>query len=154
MNIGTRLTDMGKLPALVGAWAIIASIAAIGLSLPDIGETWALSRVAIGVIGLAAGALFWSGRNHGVDGMRGIVGWGALQLIFYADTPDGNWTRQLIDGLLGASSEKAINGQIVELSQVGINMVGVIIVVAAISSLKQLEQAKRRASYQTTAIAA
>jgi hypothetical protein len=148
MNIGERMGQVGKLAAVVGAWAVIASAGEIVLSAGDAidGEGHAITRVILGIIGLAAAGLFWSGRNYGQDGMRAIMAWGVLQIPYYASELDGNWTRQLVDLFLGATSETRVNGEITDYSQVGINAMGIIIAALAAKSLASLDLWRRRAT--------
>jgi hypothetical protein len=148
MNVGERIGQVGKLAAVVGAWAVIASVSEIVLSAGDAidGEGYAIARGIIGIIGLAAAALFWSGRNYGQDGMRAIMAWGLLQIPYYASEPDGNWTRQLFDFFLGATSETRVNGEITDYSQVGINVMGILVAALAAKSLASLDLWRRRAN--------
>jgi hypothetical protein len=147
MNISERIGQVGKLAAAIGAWAVIASVGEFARSVGDAldGEGYAIARVILSIIGLAAAGLFWSGRNFGQDGMRAIMAWGLLQIPYYASEPDGNWTRQLFDIFLGASSETRVNGAITEYSQVGINVMGIIIAALAARSLPRLDLWRRRA---------
>jgi hypothetical protein len=147
MDIGKRIDDMGKSAAALGAWATIASAGAIALSAGDAidGEGYAISRVVLGIIGLAAAALFWSGRNYGQDGMLAILAWGVLQIPFYATAPGENYTRQLFDLFVGATSQTTVNGEIRDYSQVGINLVGVAVAGWAGASRKRLDLWRRRA---------
>jgi hypothetical protein len=71
--------------------------------------------------------------------MRAIIAWGILQIPYYASEPDGNWTRQLVDLFLGASSETRVNGEITEYSQVGLNAMGIIVAALAARSLTRLD---------------
>lgn len=147
MNLGKRVEDMGRSASLLGAWAVVASAMSIVLNVRDAvdGEGWAISRVVLGLIGLAAGAVFWSGRNYGKDGLYGILVWGMLQIPFYAAEPDGNITKQLVDAFLGATSQTTVNGEITSYSQVGINLVGVAVAVWASTCRGRLDLWRRRA---------
>ncbi|HYJ13102.1 MAG TPA: hypothetical protein VEW66_05905, partial [Thermomicrobiales bacterium] len=80
------------------------------------------------------------------DGMRAIMAWGVLQIPYYASEPDGNWTRQLVDLFLGASSETLVNGEITDYRQVGVNVMGIIVVALATRSLPSLDLWRRRAN--------
>jgi len=146
MDIGKRIEDMGKSAALLGAWVVVASALSIVLNLADAveGDGPAISRIVLGIIGLAAGALFWSGRNYGKDGLYGIQAWDVLQIPFYASAPDGNYTKQLFDAFLGATSETRVNGEITDYSQVGINLVGIVVVIWATTCRSRLDLWRRR----------
>jgi len=146
MDIGQRIDDMGRSASLLGAWAMVASGLSILLNAGDAvdGEGAAISRIVLGLIGLAA-ALFWSGRNDAKDGLCGILVWGVLQIPCYASAPDGNVTKQLFDGFLGATSQTTVNGEITSYSQVGINLVGVAVVIWASTCRGRLDLWRRRA---------
>lgn len=146
MDIGKRIEDMGKSAALLGAWVVVASALSIVLNLADAveGDGPAISRIVLGIVGLAAGALFWNGRNYGQDGLYGILAWGVLQIPFYASAPDGNYTKQLFDAFLGATSETRVNGEITSYSQVGINLVGIAVTIWATTCRSRLDLWRRR----------
>ncbi|MDQ3657428.1 MAG: hypothetical protein M3457_20425 [Chloroflexota bacterium] len=147
MDIGKRIEDMGRSAALLGAWVVVASALSIVPNVDDAveGNGPAISRIVLGIVGLAAGALFGSGRNYGKDGLYGILAWGVLQIPFYASEPDGNITKHLFDAFLGATSETRVNGEITEYSQVGLNLVGIAVVIWATTCRGRLDLWRRRA---------
>ena len=146
MNIAERINNMGYSTTILGAWTVIASIATIVMNAGAVvdGEAYAICRIVIAVVGLAAGALFWSGRNYGQDGMVAILVWGVLQIPFYATADGQNYTTQLADFFAGASSSTTVNGEYTEFSQVGVNLVGIAIAVWAGSARKRLDLWRRR----------
>ncbi len=146
MNIVERINAMGYSTTILGAWTVIASLATIVMNAGAVadGEAYALCRVAIAVVGLVAAALFWSGRNHGKDGMQAILVWGVLQVPFYATADGQNYTTQLADFFAGVSSSTTVNGEYTEFSQVGLNLLGVAIVFWAVSARKRLDLWSRR----------
>ncbi|MDQ3227131.1 MAG: hypothetical protein M3Q50_10940 [Chloroflexota bacterium] len=145
MNIGKRIDDRGRSASLLGAWAMVASALSIARNAGDAdnGEGAAISRIVLGLIGLAAAALFCSGRNYGQHGLYGILARGALQIPFYALAPDGNITKQLFDAFLGATGQTTVNGEITSYSQVGINLVGVGIAIWATTCRGRLDLWRR-----------
>jgi hypothetical protein len=140
MNMRQRVDELGTLPVVLGVWAVIASAGEIvrSASAAVDGETYAIVRIALACVGLAAAALFWIGRNGGRDGMLGIMVWGVLQMPFVANQPDGNFTRQLVDMFAGVSTSMTVNGVITDYSQTGINLVGVAIAIGANVARKRL----------------
>lgn len=146
MNIVERINAMGYSTTILGAWTAIASLATIAMNAGAAvdGEGYAICRVAIAVVGLAAGALFWSGRNHGRDGMTAILIWGVLQIPFYATADGQNYTTQLADFFAGVSSSTTVNGEYTEFSQVGVNLLGIAITAWAVSARKRLDLWSRR----------
>lgn len=148
MDIGKRIKDIGMSTALLGAWAMIASTLSIILNMGEAvdGHGPAISRIMLGLIGLAAAAVFWSGYNYGKPGLYAITAWGALQIPYLATQPDGNFTKQLFDAFLGATSETKVNGEIRDYQQVGINPVGVAVVVWASTRRDRLDLWRRRSA--------
>jgi len=145
-KLGKRIADMGRSAALLGAWVAFASAVSIALNATDAvqGDGPAMIRVVLGLFGLAAGVLFWSGRDIGKPGLQAILMWGIVQIPVYAWQPDGNPTKQLFDLVLGASSQTVVNGEVTSYSQVGINLVGVAIVAWASMSRARLDLWRRR----------
>jgi len=145
-HLGKQIADMGRSAALLGAWVAFASALSIALNATDAieGDGPAMIRVVLGLFGLAAGVLFWSGRDFGKPGLQAILMWGIVQIPVYAWQPDGNPTKQLFDLVLGASSQTVVNGEVTNYSQVGINLVGVAIVAWASMSRARLDLWRRR----------
>ena len=120
------LTALAIYAVLIGA----ASIALAANSLLD-GETLGVSRTIIGAWGVFAGLLLWSGRTVMIDGWQAIVIWCIAQLPVYASQEDGNLFRQVFDVPMSAQSSTVVNGEMTQFSQVGINLVAVVLLVVA-----------------------
>ena len=152
MGISERINAMGTSAALLGAWTLIASVGAIVLNASDLldGEGYAIIRVFIGLLGLAAAFIFWSGRNFGMDGLLAIIIWGIIQIPAFAQIPDGNVTKQLMDFPLGMESSSTVNGVITQYSQIGLNLVGIAIVIWGRSCQSRLDLWRRRAQPAVT----
>jgi uncharacterized membrane protein YuzA (DUF378 family) len=144
MDIGKRIEDMGRSAALLGGWVLVASAMSIVLNVGDAigGDGPALSRIVLGVFGLAAAGLLWS--NSGKDGLYAILVWGALQIPYVATQPDGNFTKQLFDAFLGGSSQTTINGEVTDYSRIGINLVGIAVMIWAGSCRARIDLWRRR----------
>lgn len=151
-RLSKRITDVGRSAALLGSWVVIASLGSIVINARDTidGDGPAIVRVALGLFGLAAGALFWSGRDFGKPGLLAILAWGALQIPVYAWQPDGNPTKQLFDLVLGMSSRTVVNGDVTGFSQVGINLVGVAVTIWATMCRDRLDLWRRRSLSSAT----
>jgi|GEM_PF-3170087 len=147
MNMGERISSMGRSASLLGIWVIISSGGAILTNAGNMatGEAYAISRVIIGILGLVAAAAFWNGRNHGLDGLHAIMIWGVLQIPVYAQIVDGNFTKQLIDFPLGAESSTTINGIVTDYSLIGINLIGIAVVIWTQSCRNRLDLWRRQA---------
>lgn len=133
MDINTRFGSMGtKLQVLVALTAILA-IGGIVVGFPAAmdGETYGYTRIALGALGVAGAALVLFGKDFGKTGLMVILAWAAIQTVYYANVQDGNYTRQLFDAFVGASSSTTINGEVTEYSAVGINLVGLAMLIFA-----------------------
>lgn len=115
-------------------WALAASLASIGMSLNAAidGEIHGYTRIALGVIGAVAAGAMLSGRARYAAGINLLLAWSLLQLPFVSSQVDGNLTKQVVDGLLGASYNMTVNGVITEYSAVGLNMVGILAVIVSV----------------------
>ena len=153
MDITKRINDMGRSAAILGAWTVVASAASIAMNAGDAldGEGYAFTRIVLGLFGLAAAALLWTGRNFGRDGLYAIMAWGALQIPYFAQTEDGNYTKQLVDFFLGASTQTTVNGEVTSFSAVGLNFVGVIILTWGYSCRERIDLWRRRSDVPATA---
>jgi len=145
-NFRKQVADMGKSAALLGAWVVIASAMSIVLNASDAvdGNGPAIIRAVLGLFGVMAGAVFWNGHNFGKTGLQAILVWGVLQIPVYAWRPDGNPTEQLFDLVLGMSSQTVVNGDVTNYSQIGINLVGVAVVIWASTCRERLDLWRRR----------
>ena len=153
MDITKRINDMGRSTAILGAWTAIASTASIVMNAGDAidGEDYAITRILLGLFGLAAAALLWSGRNFGRDGLHAIIAWGTLQIPYFAQVEDGNYTKQLFEILLGVSSQVTVNGNVTDFSAVGINGVGLVVTIWGYSRRERIDLWRRRGMKAATA---
>ncbi len=148
MNIAERIEHMGKqMLALV----IITAVLSIGAIVTNIGaaadgETYGYTRIALGLVGLAGAVLIVVGKDYGKMGLTVILAWAAIQSVYLASVPDGNLTRQLVDGLVGASNQTTINGTVTEFSATGLNLVGLVMLGFAYMCRKQVTYWENRAT--------
>lgn len=149
-----RVDELRRGLALVAAYAVLAGVVSIALSLTAIadGEAYGISRAAIGLVGVAAGLLTFSGRTLGIDGWRALAIWAALQTPIYADEKGGNYFRQLFDVPAAATSSTTINGVVTEYSQIGINLVGVALLIV-VFRLRERWNISQRARTKAQALA-
>lgn len=126
MNIATRFQSMSRQVQVLIALTAVLAIGGIvtSLSLAAEGEAFGYTRIALGIIGVAGVVLMLAGRDNDKLGLTVILVWAAIQTVYFAEAPDGNYTRQLIDGLAGGSSSTTINGEVTQFSAIGINLVG------------------------------
>jgi hypothetical protein len=126
-----RIALLGRSLALLATWAVVAGALSIALDLGNVaeGESVAIVRVALGVLGIAAGLMIWTLRRAGIDGWQALMAWSVLQIPFIAWSVDGNAFRQVIDFMLGFSSSTTVNGVVTSMEEYGINGVGILLVI-------------------------
>jgi hypothetical protein len=126
-----RIELLGRSLSLLATYAIVAGAASILMDLGGIadGETVALIRGALGLVGIATGTLVWTLRRMGIDGWQALAAWSVAQVPFVAWSLDGNALRQVWDLLLGFSSETTVNGVVTASEGYGFNGVGVILAI-------------------------
>ncbi len=122
--LGRSLALLASYALIVGAISIIQNIG----GLAD-GEVPAAIRLALGVVGVAAGLLVWTLRRVGIDGWQALMAWSVAQVPFVAWSVDGNALRQLWDVLLGISSETTVNGVVTSSEHYGLNAVGIVLAI-------------------------
>lgn len=149
MDIGKRVNDMGRSTALLTLWVLVPSVGEIVRSIGSLDEAYGITRVLLALFGLGAAALLWSGRNAGRDGLRAIMAWSALQLPYFATEPDGNYTRQFFDVLIGMTEQVTVNGEVTSFSAFGLNLVGVILTAWAYSNRERIDLWRRRTHAKT-----
>ena len=147
MDLQRRLYLMGKGLFALGIWMLIASIWAVVTNISAVldGEPWGITRVVIGLIGIAATGYLFSGHNHGRTGWLATMTWSVLQLPYFSGIDQENYTRQLIDGLLGASSSTTVNGELTSAEAYGINLVGLVLVIITYALRSRVDLWRRRA---------
>lgn len=147
MDLGNRMDAMGKqLNALVLLTAVLSIGGIVTSVAPALdGEVYGYTRIALGILGIAAAAVLLFGNDHGKTGLTLVMAWAAIQSIYYASEPDGNLTRQLIDGLMGGSNSTTINGEVTSFSAIGINLVGLGMLIFAYACRSQITRWRNRA---------
>jgi hypothetical protein len=118
-TLGTSLALLATYTLVIGAISIVVNTG----SMAD-GDTVAVIRIVLGVVGVAAGTLVWTEHRVGIDGWQALMAWSMAQVPFIAWSVEGNATRQVWDILLGISSETTVNGVVTASEQYGLNAVG------------------------------
>jgi hypothetical protein len=133
-----RVDALGRGLALLAACAVVVGAISAAINVSDAidGQVPAIGRLLLGLWGLGAGLLLWTGRRAGLDGWTAVLIWSIAQLPVIAWNTEGNITKQLIEYPLSASSETTVNGVVTESSEYGINLVGVALVAWA-SALRE-----------------
>lgn len=148
MNISERINHMGRqmlvLVIVTAALSLGAIVTSFGVAAD--GETFGYTRIALGLVGLVGAVLILVGNDYGKMGLTVVMAWGAVQSIYYATLPDGNFTRQLFDGFVGASSSTTINGEVTQFSAIGLNLVGLVMLGFAYMCRKQVTYWENRAT--------
>ncbi len=106
--------------AVVGALSVVLAI----LGIAD-GETPAIGRALLGVLGVVGAYLLWTRSKIG---WVVLLAWASLQIPYFAWNTDGSPLAQALYFPLSVSSSTTVNGEITEYSEFGINLVGVVLV--------------------------
>lgn len=148
MNLNERIEQMGKHLLILVAITAVLSLGGIVTSFGEVadGELFGYTRTALGLIGLVGAILIVVGSDFGKMGLAVVMVWAAIQSIFYATVPDGNYTQQLLDALAGVSSQTAVNGVVTEYNAIGLNLVGVVMLGFAYMCRKQITYWENRAT--------
>lgn len=107
--------------AIVGAVSVV--LAAMGIA--D-GETPAIGRALLGVLGVAGAYLLWTRPRIG---WTVLLAWAAIQIPYFAWNTDGSPLAQAIYFPLSVTNETTVNGETTSFSEYGINLVGVVLTV-------------------------
>ena len=113
---------------LAGVIGLIGAVSAVG-SASEIAGGQAVSSIAVagqgllGILGLASAALLILRPRQG---WVLAMAWALIQIPFYAWTPDGSPTAQVLSLPITMSESSKVNGVLTSYSAIGINLVGVI----------------------------
>lgn len=136
IGLGTALAGYA---VIVGALSILTNLSEVG----D-GEVPAFCRVGLGVIGIVGGVVAATRYRLGpVGGWQVLIAWAALQIPIFTWNVDGSPTTQLWRFPLMVTEKTTVNGRVTELSEFGINLVGVVLLVL-IRRVYQAEARKAR----------
>jgi Na+/proline symporter len=136
-----RINELGRKLVMFAVAAVIIGVTGVVLSVPGAldGEWTSIASLVVGLLGIAAGVIIWSGANAGsaLDGMNLGVLW-ALLLVPYTHTLDVDegidTTYPLPDfgAIFSFGSSTSVNGQLVREDIWGIGFLGVILLVSAV----------------------
>jgi hypothetical protein len=126
----TQTDRLGRTGALLAAYcAIVGVVSAVVYIGPAIdGEVPAMARVLIGLLGLAGGILLWTRQPAGLGWILSMA-WAVIQIPFYAWNTEGSPTEQIIALPLSLTSKTTVNGEVTSFSEIGINVVGIVLAV-------------------------
>lgn len=108
------------------------------------GDGPAVGRALLGLVGVVGGLLLWAARPAGL-GWWVCLAWAVIQIPYVASNPEGSPTAQFIRLPLTMASQTTVNGVVTAYSEIGINLVGVVLAIVL---------ARRRAALQRPAPAA
>jgi hypothetical protein len=117
--------------ALLAVYSAVVGAVSFVLGATDAldGQSPAIGRTIIGVVGLIGGGLLWTQPQRG--GLL-CLAWAVAQIPYIVWNLDGSLTTQLIEIPLSMSSTTSRNGVITEQSAFGINLVGVALTILAV----------------------
>jgi len=126
-----RQAVLGRGLALLAAYAVIIGALSVVINAgPALdGEVPAIIRVLLGLGGMVAGGMLWTGYWAGIDGWMAVMAWSLLQIPVYAWNIDGSPFVQTLEFPISSESTTTVNGEVTSLSEVGINLVGVFLTI-------------------------
>lgn len=127
---GARMEKLGRSLTLLAAYAVVIGALSVATNGGDAanGEVPALVRAALGVWGIGAGWLLWSGQRLGIDGWRAVMIWAVIQIPLYAWNTEGSPFVQVLEFPAAYTSQTTVNGDVTDSSKIGINLVGIALV--------------------------
>ena len=134
-DLRTRAETLGRSLALLATYAVVigAMSAVMNIGGAVDGEVPSLGRIMLGLWGVAAGAMLWTGHRLGIDGWRAVMIWAAIQIPLYAWNTDGSPFVQVIEFPASFTNQTTVNGEVTSFSEVGVNLVGIALAVCAAS---------------------
>jgi hypothetical protein len=126
-RIQARSASWSRLAIVFSTYALVVGAASFALYLPDAldGETPAVVRAALGVLGFSAGVVLWTRPTREVLGWRLALLWALAQIPVIAWSEYGSATLQLIEIPLSFTERTTVNGEVTSYSEFGINIVGI-----------------------------
>jgi hypothetical protein len=126
-ELRTRAETLGRSLALLAAYAVVIGAISVVMNVGGAldGEVPAICRMVLGLWGVLAGVMLWTGQRVGIDGWRAVMIWAVIQIPLYAWNTHGSPFVQVLEFPLAATSQTTVNGEVTFDSQVGINLVGV-----------------------------
>lgn len=118
------LVFLAAYAAIVGAVSFVLDV---GPALS--GQVPAMGRALLGLLGVAGGMLLWTGPRLGIRGWLVCMIWAVIQIPVFAWSLGGSPTAQIVRLPLSYSSKTTVNRVVTSYSEVGINVVGVILAV-------------------------
>jgi hypothetical protein len=100
------------------------------------GEAQAMSRAILGLVGVAGGVFAWTLRAGPISGWHVLMAWALVQIPVFAWSPAGSPTLQIVALPLGMTSSVEVNGVLTSYSEIGVNLVGVVL--AAVLSKQRM----------------
>ncbi len=149
-DLRKRAETLGRGLALLAAYAVVIGALSIAMNLGGAieGEVPAIARAVLGVRGLGAGVLLWTGRRVGISGWQAVMIWAVVQIPLIAWNTEGSPLVQVLEFPLSGTSQTTVNGEVTSFSQFGINLVGVAL---AIWTSRTRERWDRRAQISPAA---
>jgi hypothetical protein len=125
-----RMDRLGRSLTLLAAYAVVIGALSVAINAGGAidGEVPSLVRLALGMWGVGAGWLLWSGQRVGIDGWRAVMIWSLIQIPLYAWNTEGSPFVQVLEFPAAFSSQTTINGEITESTKMGVNLLGIALV--------------------------
>lgn len=152
-----RMDELGRKLILFVVVAVGMGIAGVALSIPSAsdGEWTGMASLVLGLLGITAGAMVWTGAGAGtvLDGMNVGVLWATLHLpyieIFRAGGQDMQYPIPAIGAILSFGSSQSVNGQLAQRDVWGIALLGIVLLALAMTARKDWTRLMMRREIRT-----
>lgn len=128
-----QVGDRRRPLVILAAYALIVGALSFGLNAAAAadGEGPAAGQALVGLVGVVAAILAWLRWSAGgLTGWHLVAAWALVQIPVFAWTTDGSLTEQVIRFPLVATSRTEVNGELTSYSEIGLNLVAVILAIA------------------------
>jgi hypothetical protein len=141
-----RIGQLGRNLTMFVAAAVIIGVAGVVMGIgPAMDGEWSgIAGVIVGLLGIAAGAMIWTGKGAGtaLDGMNLGMLWALGHLpylsIFDAEAgTDLEYPVPAFGAIFNMGSSTSVNGSIVTEETFGIGFLGVVLIIWALSARKR-----------------
>lgn len=122
-----RRSNQRQAYVLSGVIGLIGAMSAVGsVGGAANGEVAVIGQGLVGLVGVAAAILMIVRPRQG---WLLAMAWALIQIPFYAWTPDGSLTAQVIQLPITMTQSSKVNGELTSYSSIGINLAGAIFAV-------------------------
>jgi hypothetical protein len=127
-----QVGDRRRPLVILAAYALIVGALSFALNAAAAvdGEGPAAGQALVGLLGVTAAVLAWLRWSAGgLTGWHLMAAWVLVQIPVFAWTTDGSLTEQVIRFPLVATSRTEVNGELTSYSEIGLNLVAIVLAI-------------------------